>query len=286
MRLLFSCPGERAPDKRWHPAPPVEDHVDIEGGALDDIIRANAESWNAIAVHRNGEPVEFYRNGGTALEPIETELAGDVRGKEVLHLACSTGDEVISWSMLGATAHGIDISPVHIDKARRKAAAVGISGDLRVGDMFNLPTDYPEFDLIYISWGGICWAPDIGAWAHIVADALKPGGGVLISEHHPMWEVLTVQGENSLSVIDDYFQKGAVPDQWDATKAPIGGRSPDAPPFTSFVWSISSVVTALLNAGLRIDALHEDSAEENYTGLGPACTALPAVYYLKATRPL
>lgn len=253
---------------------------------VDDIIRANAESWNAIAVHRNGEPAEYYHSGGTALEPIEIELAGDVHGKEVLQLACSTGDEVISWALLGATAHGIDISTVHIEKARQKAAAVGISCDLRVGDMFNLPTDFPEFDLIYISWGGICWAPDIDAWAQVVAAALKPGGAVLISEHHPLWEVLGVKGENSLSVLNDYFQKAAIPRQWDAAKAPVGGRYPDAPPLRSFVWSIGSVVTALLNAGLRIDALHEDSAAENYAGLGPACTALPAVYYLKASRPI
>jgi SAM-dependent methyltransferase len=253
---------------------------------MDDIIRANAESWNAIAVHRNGEPAEHYRNGGTALEPIEIALAGDVTGKEVLHLACSTGDEVISWSLLGATAHGIDISSVHIEKARRKAAAVGVTCDLRVGDMFALPADYPEFDLIYISWGGICWAPDINAWARVVREALKPGGALLISEHHPLWEVLGVRGENSLRVIRDYFQKATIPRQWDSTKAPVGGRYREAPPLESFVWSIGSVVTALLTAGLRIDALHENSAAENYVGLGPACTALPAVYYLKASRPL
>jgi hypothetical protein len=97
--------------------------------------------------------------------------------------------------------------------------------------------------------------------------------------------VLGVRGENSLSVIDDYFQRSAIRPHWDATKAPIGGRTPAAPPFRSFVWSLGSVVTALLNTGLRIDALREDSATENYSGLGPASAALPAVYYLKATRP-
>lgn len=252
---------------------------------MDDIIQANATSWNAIAVYRDGQPAEYFRNGGTALEPIEIELAGDINGKDVLHMACSTGDEVISWSMLGATAHGLDISPVHIGKARRKATAVGITCDLRVGDMFELPADYPEFDLIYISWGGICWAPDITAWAGIVAQALKPGGAVLISEHHPLWEVLGVTGENSLTVLDDYLQKGAISSRWDATKAPIGGRYPQRPPLRSFVWSLGSVVTALLAAGLRIDALLEDSHAESYPGLGPAGAAIPATYYLKAARP-
>jgi hypothetical protein len=80
------------------------------------MIRANGEAWNAIAPMRHGQPAEFFVNGGSALDPIEVELAGAVRGARVLQLACSTGDEVISWSMLGAVASGIDISQVHIDK--------------------------------------------------------------------------------------------------------------------------------------------------------------------------
>jgi SAM-dependent methyltransferase len=219
------------------------------------------------------------------LEPIELELAGDVTGQRVLQLACSTGDEVISWTLRGAFASGIDISEVHIGKARAKAESAGVTCDLRVGDMFDLPADLADLDLIYISWGGICWAPDLDLWARIVADRLRPGGAVLISEHHPVWEVLSVAGENSLAVRADYFQAGSVDQTWDPAKAPVGGRDRDAPPLRSFVWSLGSVVTALLGAGLRIDALHEAADRENYEGLGPAAAALPAVYYMKATQP-
>ena len=248
-------------------------------------IRANGEAWNAIAPMRNGEPPDYYINGGSALEPVEIELAGDVRGKNVLQLACSTGDEVISWSMLGATAHGIDISQVHIDKAIAKAATVGVRCDFRRADMFDLPPDLHDIDLIYISWGGVNWAPDIEAWAQIVAGRLKPGGAVLISEMHPLWFALSVTGDNALTVRADYFEKASIPTTWDATKEPVGGRKTDGPVLRSFVWSLGAIVTALLKAGLRIDALEEHADEENYAGLGPASVAIPAVYYLKATRP-
>ena len=46
------------------------------------------------------------------------------------------------------------------------------------------------FDIIYISWGGVCWAPNINDWARLVAGRLNPGGLLVVSEHHPLWEVL------------------------------------------------------------------------------------------------
>ncbi len=253
---------------------------------MNAIIRANGEVWNAIAPIRNGQPPEFYVDGGSALEPVEIELAGDVRGKTVLHLACSTGDEAISWAMLGAVAFGIDISQVHVAKAIAKAAAVGATCDFRCADMFDLPADLHDIDLIYISWGGVNWAPDIDAWARIIAGRLNSGGAILISEMHPLWFALSVTGDNALTVRADYFENAGIPTTWDATKEPDGGRESDGPVLRSFVRSLGSMVTALLNAGLRIDALEEHPDASNYAGLGPAAAAIPAVYYLKATRPL
>ena len=257
---------------------------------LDDVelaetIRANGEAWNAIAPMRDGQPADYYLAGGSALDAIEVALAGDVRGREVLQLACSTGDEVISWWMLGASAHGIDISQVHVDKAIAKAAAVGAACDFRCADMFALPADLTDLDLVYISWGGVNWAPDLDTWAKAVAGRLRPGGALLISEMHPLWFSLSVTGENALSVRADYFESGSVATTWDASKEPVGGRSIDGPPLRSFIWSIGSMVTALLRAGLRIDALEEQPDPANYEGLGAAAGAIPAVYYLKASRP-
>src|SRR5258705_6353495 len=128
----------------------------------DDIsatTEANRVSWNQIASRRHGNPADFYRDNGVSLEDFELELAGDVTGKRVLQLACSHGDQVLSWANLGATAIGIDISDVAIDNARRKAAEAQIAAEFRQADMFDLPADLINLDLIYLSWGVICWAP-------------------------------------------------------------------------------------------------------------------------------
>nr|WP_241995421.1 class I SAM-dependent methyltransferase [Kribbella sp. VKM Ac-2568] len=66
-------------------------------------------------------------------------------------MACSCGDQVLSWTNLGAIATGIDISDVAIQVARRKASDAGIEADFRQADIFDLPADLVNLDLIYLS---------------------------------------------------------------------------------------------------------------------------------------
>ncbi|MFI5710261.1 class I SAM-dependent methyltransferase [Kribbella sp. NPDC051620] len=253
---------------------------------LEQVTEANRASWNQIAAARQGQPAEFFRAGGLALEDFELALAGDVRGRRVLQLACSCGDEVLSWSALGATAIGVDISEVALAIARQKSTDAGIRADFRRADMYDLPPDLVDLDLIYFSWGAICWAPDLTRLANILATRLRPGGSVLLAEHHPLWEVLAVRGDNHLAVTGDYFGRTTPRAETDDAKLPTGARGTTAPPaFNAFVWPASDVVMALLNAGLRLDSFTESPAPDIYNGLGPAATRLPAYYVIKATKP-
>lgn len=247
---------------------------------------ANRISWNSIAHRRSGVPIELLRNGGVSLEDFERELAGDVVGRRVVHLACSYGDEVLSWANLGAIAIGVDISDVAIETAKGRAAEAGVAADFRQADMFQLPGDLVELDLIYLSWGAICWVPDLTAFAALAFSRLRPGGAVLLCDHHPVWEVLSVHAENRLTAAGDYFSRGRAVTAQDDAKRPVGARGePDAPAFSSFVWPISDVVMALVNAGLRLDAFYEAPEQNLYAGLGEAANRLPAYYVIKAKKP-
>jgi 2-polyprenyl-3-methyl-5-hydroxy-6-metoxy-1,4-benzoquinol methylase len=249
-----------------------------------DITAKNAIRWEAIAKDRYGVSIEFFTSGGITLEEEELSLIGDIKGKRVLQLACSVGDEVISFAKLGAHAFGVDIAPTHIETARIKAEKVGVDVDLRVGDMMDLDEDLTNFDLIYISWGGICWVPDIHQWSHIIAERLAPGGQVLIAEHHPIWEVLGVTGERSLQVIRDYFGGTELKRIRDVAKEPKAAqRLQQEPEYHSFVWGLGALVSSLLHAGLTIDALKEYPEKTMYEGLGSASEAIPATYILSAT---
>ncbi|WP_020386732.1 class I SAM-dependent methyltransferase [Kribbella catacumbae] len=253
--------------------------------SLEQITAANRASWNQIAPARLGQPADFFGSGGLALEDFEQELAGDVRGKRVLQLACSCGDEVLSWANLGATAIGIDISDVAISMARQKATAAGISADFRQANMFDLPADLVDLDLIYLSWGAICWAPDLDRLTEILASRLASGGSVLLADHHPIWEVLAVRGQNHLAVAGNYFGRNTSRRDTDNAKLPFGARdTASPPPFEAFVWPTSDIVMSLLRAGLHLTAFTESPAPDSYSGLGSTATQLPAYYVIKATK--
>jgi 2-polyprenyl-3-methyl-5-hydroxy-6-metoxy-1,4-benzoquinol methylase len=252
---------------------------------LHEITESNRASWNQIHAARPGQPASFFASGGSVLDEDELALAGDVNGKRVLQLACSCGDEALSWAQAGACVTGVDISEVAITMAREKSAAAGIPVDFRRADMLDLPADLAGLDLVYLSWGAICWVPDLTVFARLVADRLSPGGSVLVAEHHPVWEVLAVRGTNQLTVTADYFGRSTPRATIDNAKLPTGARdSPVAPDFTAFVWPPSDIIMSFLAAGLRLTAFHEGGSADMYPGLGEVAAHLPATYLIKATR--
>jgi SAM-dependent methyltransferase len=230
--------------------------------------------------------LDEHRAGASALEPEELELLGDLRGKRVLHLACSVCDEGITMASRGATVIGVDISETHIRVGRGKADALGVDVSLRVGNMMQLDADLRDFDLVYISSGGLCWVPDLGDWLIGVRNALKPGGRVLISEHHPIWETLGASGDRQLTVLSDYFSSHELPAIHDPVKAAIGAAETagDEHALQSFVWGIGTLVSALLRHDFQIVALLELPDAEMFRGLGDAAVCVPAVYRLMGKR--
>ncbi|MFB6723436.1 class I SAM-dependent methyltransferase [Kribbella sp. NPDC056345] len=252
--------------------------------SLHDITAANRVSWNAIHDARPGQPAAFFAAGGSALSAEEIAAAGDVSGHRVLQLACSCGDEALSWATLGASVTGIDISEVAIDLARAKSTESRIPVDFRRADMFDLPADLTDLDLIYLSWGAICWVPDLTTWATVIADRLRPGGSLLLADHHPIWEVLAVTGPDTLTVTTDYFGRSTPRATINNAKLPVGARdTATPPPFTAFVWPPSDIITALLAAGLQLTHFTESPIPDMYPGLG-APAHLPATYLIRATR--
>lgn len=252
---------------------------------LAEIVSQNKRYWESLAPHRPGEPTTFFQRGGSALTEDELAAIGDVGGRRVLQLAASVGDEALTFAQLGAEVTAVDIAPTHLATGRAKAAALDLEVAFVEQDMMTLDERLTGFDVVYISSGGLCWAPSITDWARLVTGHLSPRGAVVISEHHPLWEVLTIRGESTLSVSADYF--GAARDGYaDPLKAPVITRElgvPDAP-HRSYVWSIGSVVTALIGAGLTIRSLQECPEAEMYPGMGEHAMYIPATYLLTAVR--
>jgi hypothetical protein len=82
------------------------------------------------------------------------------------------------------------------------------------------------------------------------AGRLRSRGSVLIADHHPVWEILTVRGENQLTITGDYFGRGTPRSSPDPAKQPFGARDEhDRLSFAAFVWPVSNVVMLLVPPG-------------------------------------
>ncbi|MGO8948495.1 MAG: class I SAM-dependent methyltransferase [Ktedonobacterales bacterium] len=226
---------------------------------------SNRRAWNEIAHvrHATQPPAEFFAAGNSTLDPRELQAAGDVRGSRLLHLQCATGEDTLSWSVAGAEATGVDISEEQIKLAQRKAEAAWLSARFIAADVYALPAELQagDFDIVYTSAGVLVWLPDLTRWAEAVAAALKPGGMFLLFEEHPIASCLWIT-EGKLHLESDYFGRGSP--EWSTGWRHFQGGEEAKKTKVEFSWPLGDIVTALAQAGLRIERLEEFPAEQGW----------------------
>jgi SAM-dependent methyltransferase len=235
------------------------------GGCLfmADYLASNRALWNAMTLnqlesdhHRDAATV---RAGGLTLRSIERDALGDVRGQTLLHLQCNMGSDTISWARLGARVTGVDISDDAVAQARALAADTGVSADFIRSDLYDLPDMLDErFDIVFASYGALCWLPDLTRWAAIAARYLSPGGTFLLVEMHPCAMMLESEDAGGLSfrVHGSYFHNA------EPVAEEVRGLPKEAAadvPRSVYIWrySLGEVVTALIQAGLCLERLDE-----------------------------
>lgn len=239
-----------------------------------DLHEANRLAWNAATVahnsHKAGD-VEYLRSGGSTLFPEELDLLGDLSRRRLLHLQCNSGHDTLSLAGQGARVTGVDIGDEAIAYARRLSQASGIPGDFHRADVYDWLEEAAargeRYDLAFCSYGALPWLSDIATWARGVAALLAPGGRLVVVEFHPTLWVL----DEGWRPRYDYFCRG-VPLTLEGVSDYVGdagdamvpwGAAPGVERFTNphldhtFSWSVSEVVTAILDAGLALEALRE-----------------------------
>ena len=226
---------------------------------------SNRRAWNEIAQVRSAKqpPAAFFVDGNSTLDARELQAAGEVRGRRLLHLQCATGEDTLSWSVAGAEATGVDISEEQIRLAQQKAAAAGLATRFIAADVYALPPDLQagNFEYVYTSAGVLVWLPDLTRWARVVAAALKPGGLFLLFEEHPIASCLWITN-GQLHLEGDYFGRGK-PD-WSSGWWHFQGGEEAKEPKAEFSWPLGDIVTALAQAGLRIERLEEFPVEPGW----------------------
>lgn len=232
--------------------------------AIDDRKRmqSNQQGWNRRAlahIDSTYYDLDSFRAGKSSLRSLELAALGDVSGKDFLHLQCHIGLNAISWARLGARVTAVDFADQALDIGRDLAR--GLNVDIRFvhANIYDLP-DVLEgsFDIVYTDYGVLNLLPDLSGWARVIAHFLKPGGVFHIVEIHPILGAFEeVDGE--LRLRPGLFSSGPYESDVSITYGDQyeDARNIDAYKQYAWPWTISRVMTALIQAGLRIETFDE-----------------------------
>lgn len=222
---------------------------------MNNIVAANKKWWNEVTpIHSSSQlyNLKNFKKGQSSLQSIEKEELGNVKGKSLLHLMCHFGMDTLSWAREGAEVTGVDLSDESITLAQQLSTDLKIPGTFIASDIFALPKRLDKkFDIVFTSYGVLCWVSDIKKWAHLISSYLKKGGTFYIVELHPFTNMIS----HDFKVYFKYFDKGPYVDDSPGTytdwNAKIKGNT--------YVWmhTLGEVVNALIEEGLTIEYIHE-----------------------------
>jgi len=193
----------------------------------------------------------------------------------------------------------VDFSEKATALAKKLSNQIGVEARFITSDIYKIAHVLDEeFDVVFTSGGVLTWLPDIEEWGKIVARYVKSGGFFYIREDHPIPFVFDDERDDSeLKLRYPYFttdeplmfEGGST---YADSQAKLQTRK-------SYEWphSLSSVLNSLIDAGLRIEFLHEFpfttwkqlpfmiEREDGRWILPSNQECLPLMYSIKASKP-
>lgn len=249
----------------------------------------NKKAWDQRSrIHAKSQfyDLEGFKSGEQKLNQIEIDLIGHVAGKSMLHLQCHMGTESLGWQRLGADVTGVDLSEEAISIARSLAETSDLPAQFVCADLYDFGDgNAKQFDLVYTSYGVLCWLPDLTKWARVIANALKPNGEFYLVEFHPFYDVVLGY---------DYFNQGKAYHESESTYTE--NHQDEEQDIVTWSHNLSDVINALIGAGMTIEGFQEfdhspyncfEGMEENASGYFQkkvANKAIPVLYSVKAVK--
>ncbi len=178
---------------------------------------------------------------------------GDIAGRTIIDIGCGEGRFSRLLSNLGATVTGVDLTEPFIQRAR----SLSTGETYLQGNAENLEgIESDDFD-IAVSYIVLVDLQDYRCAINAAYRVLRPGGRFVVCNIHPMRSCVEggwiKQGDTKLFYpVDNYTDEGAREFTW-------FGRT-----FVNMHHTLSSYISAFLDAGFILSALHEPipSAEE------------------------
>ena len=243
--------------------------------------QVNRWSWNEGTKAHNshkGDQAAFFRRGGNTLFSEETQLLGDVAGKTLLHLQCNSGQDTLSIAHhLGARVSGVDISDEAIRFARQLSRESGIEAEFVRADIYDFfDENRASFDVVFASYGALCWLSDLETWGRGVHSCLRSGGEFVLIDFHPAsamfdqdWKLrygymggIVYEYESG---VGDYVALTGAAAETDVLQPGIENFvNPN--PGVEYQWGLAEVVMGVVGAGLDLVDLQE---YDHFNGFKP-----------------
>jgi SAM-dependent methyltransferase len=258
---------------------------------------ANLAHWEEAApLHAASGHYDLaeFRAGRDDIRPFEIEELGSVSDRDLIHLQCHLGTDTLSWARRGARVVGLDFSPTAIQIATELAVGCDLAAEFVCADVYDSLGAIGDrrFDIVYTGIGALGWLPNLNGWAQVAAGLLRPGGVLYLVEIHPI--VVGVVGDG-VTIGQDIFEAEFT--EWDVEG---GTYAAPAATFANTVTferahALSEVVSAVLDAGLRLEILHEQSytnapwpwtvrGDDGFYRLPPKWPKYPLTYSLRARK--
>ncbi len=228
---------------------------------MDEYYEANKRRWNELVeIHANSAEYDLdgFLAGNTSLHQVELNALGDVTDKSLLHLQCHFGLDTLSWARLGAKVTGVDFSETAIELAKKLAKRVGQEATFICCNLYDLPNIHTDqYDIVFTSFGVLCWLQDVDTWGRIIAQYLNPRGIFLLVESHPIVHIFDDDHPTQLKIKYPYWHTTEpLSYDFDGTYVESAQKLTNT---RGYEWhhTISDILNALLRAGLTILEIHE-----------------------------
>lgn len=268
---------------------------------MTDPIEMNHRNWQERAIiHARDTTGDYlldrFRAGEDALHEIEAVEIGDIAGKRVLNLQCHIGRDTLCLARRGAIVTGLDFSAEALKTARQLATDTKLQAAFVEGRVEDAPRLTPgPFDLVFTTWGTICWLPDLKPWAQAIATVLRPGGELYFADLHPTFAVLDMR-EGQLVPAFDYQTPANAPLAFTTPTTYTGDPTIMTNQDTrEWIHALSTIIGSLLDAGLSLTMFREHEVlpwsapglvpmTDRFWRLPDAHPRLPLSFSLKAVK--
>lgn len=251
---------------------------------IDDAARINHQNWNKggkfehhygsqEVLHVNPEDFRAFLEGRAERLPDPfavwafPEVLRYAAGKNVLCLANGGGQQSVVFSLLGCRVSVLDISELQLERDRMAAEHYGYDVVTVHGDMRDLSAFADaSFDLVYQNIS-IVFVPDVRPVYREVVRVLKPGGFYEVWHCNPA--TFAVELDNPSSGWDGIGYRISESSRSKVVRRDSDGHETfrEGEPIGEYAHQLSDIFNGLIESGLTIEGVSEESDESAHLDL-------------------